>query len=801
MDVRASAKRTAADSIVPDGARVIAGRYVLQGMLGAGGMGTVYRARDLQLDEVVAIKLLKGDMSSEAGIVERFRREVKLARRVTHRNVARAYDIGQDDGEFFLTMELVEGESLGRLLGREGRLPVSRVLRIVHAVCAGLSAAHDAGVIHRDLKPDNVIVSEERVVVTDFGIARAAEAGLTNRTTGLLLGTPSYMAPEQVECAPDIDARADIYALGVMLFELFTGTLPFRGESAYAVAGARLHKPPPDPRTLGAPEAVASVILRCLERWPKDRYSTVREVSQALANVSTRDSIAHEETAQSALPQRASLPSISALGSGPINTAILRAVAVLPFRRATPDADETLADGFVEDLADQLAMSGVLRVRPVDGLAHLKTTTREARELGQELGVDVVIAGSFRRAGDVVRITLRAVSVGDGFQLWTQRFERPASEVFALADEAARSVADVLTPKDTRPRAPTNPEALELYFRARHEYHQFEVAAVDAQLPPLRAIATKSAELFEEARKLADDDPMILTGLALARARTWFLDEAGARERSIEAATMAIAVAPTRGESYVGRATAAFQRGDLPAAITDAQYALSLNATLADAHELLGRILAELGPAELALHHLRSAARLDPGFRGTIGQVLRVLELSGDHVEADRVIGEIIAKSDGVGLTQVARVVLWRGDAARAQELLEHPVIKAGKAPSARELLRALVDPASAPSPVKLVTASLGVVGASFRMRIFVSQARAEIAAAKGKHDAAFAALDDAAAAGLVDRLWIDRCAPLRGLRDDPRFERARAVVEERAHLADSALQRFVTPPGASGRA
>jgi serine/threonine-protein kinase len=231
-------------------------------------MGSVYRARDVELDEVVALKILSRELIDEPGMLTRFRQEVKLARKVTHQNVARTFDIGEHEGTKFLTMEFVEGESLRARLAREGRLRIADVLELAEGICAGLAAAHAAGVVHRDLKPDNVLIAHEgrRVVLTDFGIARAVGGG--HRTFGAPIGTPAYMAPEQVEGAPDVDARADLYALGTMLYELLTGTPAWSGESPYVVAAKRLYAPPPDPRTLrpDVPEPLALLVLRCMAR-------------------------------------------------------------------------------------------------------------------------------------------------------------------------------------------------------------------------------------------------------------------------------------------------------------------------------------------------------------------------------------------------------------------------------------------------------------------------------------------------------------------------------------------------------
>ncbi|MCW5836663.1 MAG: protein kinase [Labilithrix sp.] len=260
---------------------LLGGRYELLGMLGAGAMGTVYRARDRELDEVVALKMLKKELAS-ADMVERFRREVKLARRVTHKNVARTYDIGEDGGDRFLTMEFIEGEMLAALLARRGKLPVAEVVTLGLDVCAGLAAAHAAGVLHRDLKPENVIVAKDgRTVITDFGIARAYAQQELSRTAAGIVGTPAYMAPEQVEGAADLDARADLYALGAMLYELLTGQMAWQGDTIVTVAAGRLLRPPPDARATApeVPGPVAALVLKLMARRREDRVASAEDTA------------------------------------------------------------------------------------------------------------------------------------------------------------------------------------------------------------------------------------------------------------------------------------------------------------------------------------------------------------------------------------------------------------------------------------------------------------------------------------------------------------------------------------------
>jgi len=321
------------------GGALVDGRYEILGILGAGGMGRVYKARDMELDELVALKVLRRELVDETGMLDRFRREVKLARRVTHKNVARTFDIGAHEGLSYLTMELIEGESLAALVAREGKQPRARVMEIAVAVCAGLGAAHAAGVVHRDLKPDNVLLEKGgRVVVTDFGIARAFDATASGtRTIGATVGTPAYMAPEQVEGLEDVDARADVYALGAMLFELLTGERAWGGDAPLGVAAARLMSPPPDPRkkTPDIPDALATLVMTCMARRREDRFPTADLVMYALNALATTP--ARAPTSVPSLPER--VPDAAPImidNADDVAVGIFRNALLVHFKKATP---------------------------------------------------------------------------------------------------------------------------------------------------------------------------------------------------------------------------------------------------------------------------------------------------------------------------------------------------------------------------------------------------------------------------------------------------------------------------------
>ena len=399
---------------IDDGPVLIAGRYALLSLLGSGAMGTVYRASDTELDEIVALKVLKKELAGSADMLERFRREVKLARRVTHRNVARTFDIGEHLGDRFLTMEYIAGQMLAIRLERYGRLDPHEAAAIARDIAGGLAAAHAAGVVHRDLKPENVVIATDgRAVITDFGIARAlAEAeharggGLRGRPAatfaGAIVGTPAYMAPEQVEGRADLDARADLYALGVMLYELATGETPWPGDSAFSVAAARLLNPPPDPRKIvpDLPDTFVAIVHKLMARDREERFESAEETARALAVVGsglTRTLV--------------TAPRV------PVRVAQKR-IAVMPIANLGELADNYLADAVGEELADRLGTLPGVAVTARGDTQRLAGL--DAREAGRALGVDAVISGSVRRTGKTVKIALRLVTVQDGFQLWSR---------------------------------------------------------------------------------------------------------------------------------------------------------------------------------------------------------------------------------------------------------------------------------------------------------------------------------------------------------------------------------------------
>src|SRR6202140_3575075 len=374
------------------------GPYEIQTSLGAGGMGEVYRATDAKLGRDVALKVLPAEMAQDPERLARFGREAKALAQLDHPNIVTIYSVEECDGGHFLTMELVEGQSLDRLISASG-LPVERIVEIAGALADALAAAHEKGIVHRDLKPTNVMVtSEGRVKVLDFGLAKDVrgsnldDATLTSAShtqMGVVMGTPAYMSPEQTSGRP-LDHRTDIFSLGVVLHEMATGQRPFDGTSSAELVSAILRDTPPSVTHLrpDLPSDLARIIRRCLEKDPRHRLQTARDVSNEfrdLAQVASRPTL---------VPVSASR-GVAAAASGATRTEEGFWVAVLPFKYAGSNADLTaLADGLTEDIVTGLSRFSYLRVISHGSALRYARGAVDVRSAGKELGARYVMEGS-----------------------------------------------------------------------------------------------------------------------------------------------------------------------------------------------------------------------------------------------------------------------------------------------------------------------------------------------------------------------------------------------------------------------
>ncbi len=764
-------------------AKVIAGRYEVIGLLGVGGMGAVYKVRDRELDEVVALKMLKREIADSPGIVDRFRREVKLARRVTHPNVARTFDLGEHAGERFLTMEYVEGESLATRLARERQLPIATVVEIGAAICAGLEAAHAAGVVHRDLKPDNVLLGHGRVVITDFGIARAQEPDAKSRTA-VPLGTPAYMAPEQVEASPDIDARADVYALGAMLFELLTGHLPFESESIFAIAAMRLTQPPPDPRVHRAdlPESMANLVMRCMARKPADRPQRAAEIATRLASLTipAYDALAATgEARASGAPGQARVMSIAPNHD---TSALQKTVAVLPFRNAGTAEDDYLVDGLTDDLIDALSMTPGLRVRP-RGIVMQHKNAGDPRSIGRDLGVQVVVEGTMRTSADAIRVSARVLSVEDGFQIWAKRFDGTRSDVLKIGDEASREVAAALSSRaPTRAAIATDPGAIDLYLRGRHEFFKFWGTANE------RAI-----ELLRAAHDRAPSDALIMAAYASALARQFGLGSADPVVRNATArriAEEAIRLAPQLAEAHLALAQVKLHEPDFPGTAAGVVRALSLSPLLPEAHQLRARLLAEVGSPRETIEAAERAMQLEPRYTPQLRYDVqgRARALLGEWNLDDYGGPPEDVEAANLYWIMATRCTMWKRDPALSAQLGESLLKLDSQSVLARAFVGWIFDQRLSQNDRANLEGRKTATNVTKRMRIFWNQLSAEVAVYTGEKTA-FDDVRSAVDLGLVDITWLDGCPLFDEMRKLPEWAALRETVATRARIVYMQLQ------------
>ena len=447
---------------------VVAGRYEIIEKLGAGGMGRVYRVYDRKIEDEVALKLLRPEIAAEKRTAERFRNEIRIARQITHKHVCRTHDLGEDGPLLFITMEYVRGEDLKSLVRRTKVLAAGTAVSIARQVAEGLAEAHKLGVVHRDLKPSNVMIDKAgNARIMDFGVARSlASSGTT--AEGAVIGTPEYMSPEQVDGKP-ADQRADIYALGVILFEMVTGRPPFEGASSLSVAVKHKTEIPPDPLQFNpelAPE-VGRVVLRCLQKDPAARYQTAEQLLADLNALEKRRPADSRPSGQP-WPQTEGWAGVQERGA--------RSIAVLSFADLSPEKDQGyFCDGIAEEIINSLTKIKDLSVVARTSAFFFRDTNLDVREIGRRLNVETILEGSVRRAGTRLRITAQLVNVADGYHLWSERYDRNLEDIFAIQDEVTAAIIENLKlsliareKEAILKRSTSNLEAHNLYLKGMH---------------------------------------------------------------------------------------------------------------------------------------------------------------------------------------------------------------------------------------------------------------------------------------------------------------------------------------------
>jgi eukaryotic-like serine/threonine-protein kinase len=637
------------------------GHYRITAAIGAGGMGEVYRATDTKLGRDVAIKMLPAAVAQDAERLARFEREARSLASLNHPNIVTIFSVEEASGSRFLAMELVEGEGLDTLLA-PGGLALPRFFEIAVPLADALSAAHERGIVHRDLKPGNVMVTPEgRVKVLDFGLAKLEAAGsnpnLTSTPTesradltseGQIFGTVAYMSPEQAR-GGKVDARSDVFSLGVVLYQMVTGERPFQGASAVDMISSILRDTPPPvtDRRADVPPHLARVLRRCLEKDPRDRYQTSRDIYNELRDLRTETSsvsaapsppsaaaagakavpsarrtgkrlalgiaIAGLLGASLYLARRSGIASRAPQSAGEPGT--IRSIAVLPLDNYSGDpSQDYFAEGMTDELTSQLATISQLRVISRGSAMQFKGKSRPPTpEIARKLDVDAVVEGSVIRSGDRVRITAQLIDARSDRHLWAKSFERSSRDVLALQDELASAIAREihvkLTPAEESKlaRAPSvNPEAYDAYLKGRYFFNR-----------PSDANLSKAIALFEEATRKDPSYAPAFSGLSDAYLWAGYnegvLTASEARPKAKAAAEKAIALDENSAEAHTSLANfKLWYEYDWAGSEVEFRRALALNPNYAFAHDQFGIGLAFQGRFGEAIAEGKRAAELDP---------------------------------------------------------------------------------------------------------------------------------------------------------------------------------------------
>jgi serine/threonine protein kinase/thioredoxin-like negative regulator of GroEL len=529
----------------------LAGRYTIERELGAGGMATVYLAQDLRHQRKVAIKVLKPELAAVLG-GERFLKEITVTASLQHPHILQLFDSGDADGWLYYVMPFVEGGSLRDRLNHERQLSVEDALRITTTIAGALDFAHKRGVIHRDIKPENIVFQEGVALVADFGIAVAVTSAGGERLTetGLSLGTPAYMSPEQIAGERDLDARSDEYALACVTYEMLAGDPPFLASNAQAVMAKHITDPAPPITTLrpDASPAIAAAIARALRKAPADRFPGAGAFAEALT---ATEAVADDTSAAS--------------------------IVVLPFANRSPDAEnEFFSDGLTEEIIADLASLRALSVISRTSSMRLKGTDKDVRTIGRELGVRYVLEGSVRKAGQSLRITAQLIDAATDQPRWVEKYNGTMDDVFDVQERVARAIVNALqvtltSSEDVRlaARPIQNARAFELYLEARAEMRRYGVGLDRAQ------------GLLDRAVEIEGASPPLLA----MRAFLEFFRVRGGTAADITPLD-----------------TAAREAQALVELVPDAPYG----------HALLGLVAYERGALKDAARHLTRATELDP---------------------------------------------------------------------------------------------------------------------------------------------------------------------------------------------
>ncbi|MEO5568021.1 MAG: protein kinase, partial [Gemmatimonadaceae bacterium] len=620
----------------------LADRYIIERELGGGGMSRVFMARETGLGRAVVIKVLPEETGAAVSI-DRFKREIQVAAQLQQANIVPLLAAGQANGLPYYVMPYVEGESLRARLVRDGELPIADAVGILREVARALAYAHDHGIVHRDIKPDNVLLSGGSAVVTDFGVAKALNASVTNEmppngpggagltSMGVALGTPAYMSPEQASADPSVDHRADIYAFGAMAYELLTGQPPFAGRTPAAMLAAHVTEQPEsiDRRRRSVPPPLASLIMKCLEKRPSDRPQSAAETLRGLDAVATPSGTLPIGAPPANAPSRSLvIGALAVLVLSAIATVIvtqgrrsqasgstIQSVAVLPFENVGGDtATQYFSDGMRDELANALGKVPSLAVASrTSSYAFRGKGDVSLQDIGRRLHVDAVLEGTVRRSGDQLVVSAQLTRVASGMGLWSDRYQRRMTDIFAVQEELAQAISQALSSQLSgrqkaipvsvaSSRGTQNPAAYDLYLRGRYLWNARE------NLPT-------AIDLFKRAVQADPTYAQAYAGLASAYALLPFYigtTTPDALKDVRAAAAKSLALDSTSAEPHAALGLALGQMFAWTEAEQEFERAIAIDSTYANAYHWYGFMLRGMGRTAEAIRRFERAIALDP---------------------------------------------------------------------------------------------------------------------------------------------------------------------------------------------
>jgi serine/threonine protein kinase/Tfp pilus assembly protein PilF len=693
-------------------------------------MATVYLAQDSKHDRVVALKVLHPDLAASLG-PDRFLREIKLAARLNHPHILPLFDSGEASGFLYYVMPYVEGESLRERLDREGKLAVEEAVRLAQGIGSALDYAHRQGIIHRDVKPENVMLYETMPMVMDFGIAKAVASGSETLTqTGMMIGTPAYVSPEQAAGDTSLDGRSDQYSLACMLYEMIAGERPFNGSSPQAIMSKRFTETPKSLQSIrpSVPANVDWAVNKAMATETGDRFATTGIFTQALTSGHLTT-----PTDTGTLPRS--------------QVSQAKSVAVLPFANMSTDPEnEYFADGMAEEIINALSKVQGLRVASRTSSFAFKGKNEDIGEIGRKLKVSTVLEGGVRKMGNRLRITCELVNVADGYHLWSERYDREIEDIFAIQDDISQAIVKALRviltegekkAIENKPRV-TNIQAYDYYLRGRQFIHQLRRRSLDY-----------ARQMFNKAIELDPNYALAYTGVADASSLLYqYFDARDFNLRQADkASTKALELEPDLAEAQVSHGIVSSLKRNFSEAEESFSKAMKMEPKMFEAPYWYGMGLMAEGRFEDAVKMFDRASNLRPEDYQSAHFMGQAYHAMGRTEEQEAQLRR--------GLKLMESSLELNPDDARAANLAAGVFAVLGEAENA----------------IKYGERSLAIDPEDPMLLYNVACMYSSL----GRTDQAISCLERAVDKGFGHREWIDNDPDLAPLRDTPKYQ---AIVD-----------------------